>query len=405
MEGLKHLKDYIDIEMFQKIQDDIAAATGLGIITCDYKGRPVTKHSKCAEFCEAIRKIKGYKELCEKCDSRGGLEAVRTGNPYIYRCHKGLVDFAVPIIIEDQYLGAVMAGQILTEEKELEKLEIMVQNVGNLELKNELLTLYNKIPVIQFEKIEAIAQMMFHISNYIVGEAALKMAQMELNEKSIKFIEYEKTQVELEKELKASQLKTLQSQVNPHFLFNILNTISSLALMENAPKTREVVCDLSDMLRYTLKKVDQIVTFQDEIRYSTSYLTLQKIRFGDRLDFSFDIGEGCKKIKIPFMILQPFIENSVIHGLELKENGGTVKVIAWETKENLVINIIDNGLGIPPYKLKDINKVMEYKEIEGIGINNVRQRMRYYYGDNYSIDIKSRINSGTEVSIILPKHL
>ncbi|ENK1242015.1 PocR ligand-binding domain-containing protein [Clostridium botulinum] len=405
MQSLKHIKNYIDIEMFQKIQDDIAKATGLGIITCDYKGKPVTKHSRCSQFCMAIRKIKSCKELCEKCDSRGGLEAVRTGKPYIYRCHKGLVDFAVPIIIEGHYLGSVMAGQILTEKEQLEKLETMVQSSDESKLEDELLDLYNETTVIPFEKIEAVAHMMFHISNYIVGEAVLKMAQSELNEKSIKFIEYEKIKTELEKKLKTSQLKNLQSQVNPHFLFNTLNTIASLALVESAPKTREVVCNLSDMLKYNLKKVDQMVTFDDEVRYSTSYLTLQKIRFGDRLKFYFDIEERCKKIEIPFMILQPFIENSIVHGLQLKENGGTVKIAAWETNENLIISIIDDGVGIPSYKLKDINDFENYKEVNRMGIDNVKQRMQYYYGENYSIDIKSKINYGTEVNISLPKYL
>ncbi|EJP6472282.1 PocR ligand-binding domain-containing protein [Clostridium botulinum] len=405
MQSLKHIKNYIDIEMFQKIQDDIAKATGLGIITCDYKGKAVTKHSRCSQFCMAIRKIKTCKELCEKCDSRGGLEAVRTGKPYIYRCHKGLVDFAVPIIIEGNYLGSVMAGQILTEKEQLEKLEIMVQSSDKSKLEDELLDLYKETTVIPFEKIEAVAHMMFHISNYIVGEAVLKMAQSELNEKSIKFMEYEKIQTELEKKLKTSELKNLQSQVNPHFLFNTLNTIASLALVESAPKTREVVCNLSDMLKYNLKKVDQMVTFDDEVRYSTSYLALQKIRFGDRLKFYFDIEERCKKIEIPFMILQPFIENSIVHGLQLKENGGTIKIAAWETNENLIISIIDDGVGIHSYKLKDINDFENYKEVNGIGINNVKQRMQYYYGENYSIDIKSKINCGTKVNISLPKHL
>jgi sensor histidine kinase YesM len=184
-----------------------------------------------------------------------------------------------------------------------------------------------------------------------------------------------------------------------------LNTIASLALVEGAPKTREVICNLSDMLKYNLKKVDQMVTFDEEVRYSTSYLALQKIRFGDRLKFYFDIEETCKKIEIPFMILQPFIENSIVNGLHAKENGGTIKIIACETNKNLIINIIDDGVGMPSYKLKYINDYENYKNLNGIGIDNVKQRMQYYYGERYSIDIKSKINCGTKVNISLPKHL
>lgn len=405
MKGLNHLKDFIDVEDFQKLQDDIAKATQIGIITCDYKGKPITKHSNCADYCSAIREIKPYKELCEKCDSRGGLEAVRTGKPYMYRCHRGLVDFAVPIIIEGQYLGSVMAGQVLIDEPNLSKLENIIQCSDKTDDNEKLKALYKKIPVIPHERFEAMAQMMFHISNYIVGQAVLKRAQIELNEKNIKFMEYEKNKVELEKELKASELKALQSQVNPHFLFNVLNNIVSLALLEDAPKTRETVCNLSEMLRYTLKKVDQIVTLEEEIKYNKSYLNLQKVRFGDRLKFSFNIDEECKKIKIPSMILQPFIENSIVHGLEEKEQGGNISVVAYECDNKLKIIISDNGVGIPEDKIKDV-KEFKISETEngGIGINNVKQRIKYYYGDNYVIDIKSSIGIGTEIKMCLPKH-
>ena len=139
-----YLNDVIDIEIFQKIQDDIAEATGISIITVDYKGKPATKHSKCSEFCKLMRKNERFSELCEKCDSRGGLEAARLEKPYIYRCHKGLVDFATPIIVNGQYLGSVMAGQVLTEEEDLD-LENIVNgkdNFKNLEEKEELLKAY-----------------------------------------------------------------------------------------------------------------------------------------------------------------------------------------------------------------------------------------------------------------------
>ncbi|MCR1934003.1 sensor histidine kinase [Clostridium tepidum] len=105
------------------------------------------------------------------------------------------------------------------------------------------------------------------------------------------------------------------------------------------------------------------------------------------------------------MILQPFIENSIVNGLHAKENGGTIKIIACETNKNLIINIIDDGVGMPSYKLKYINDYENYKNLNGIGIDNVKQRMQYYYGERYSIDIKSKINCGTKVNISLPKHL
>jgi ligand-binding sensor protein len=118
-----HIRDIIADSDFQKMQDEIAVATNAAVITVDYSGTPVTNHSLCSDFCRLVRSNPKYKHLCEKCDSRGGVEAARLKKPYVYLCHMGLSDFAVPVIIDDVYVGAVMAGQILIEESDKDKLE------------------------------------------------------------------------------------------------------------------------------------------------------------------------------------------------------------------------------------------------------------------------------------------
>ncbi|MGL4571176.1 MAG: sensor histidine kinase [Clostridium sp.] len=401
-----YLNDVINIEVFQKIQDDIAKATGISIITVDFKGKPATKHSKCSEFCSLMRKNEKFSELCEKCDSRGGLEAARLEKPYIYRCHKGLIDFATPIIVNGQYLGSVMAGQVLTEEEDLDLEDIVNGKVvfqGSEEEKEDLLKAYKELPVFKFDKIKSIADMMFHISNYIVEEAVLKMAQNELNDKNIKIIEAKKEKAELEKEYEACKLKALQSQINPHFLFNVLNSISSLAIIEDAPKTQEVIFNLSNMLRYTLKQADKIVPLEEEIKYIESYLMLQEVRFGDRLKYNINISDEIRNQKIPFMSIQTFVENSIVHGLEGKEDGGIVNIFSKKEGGTNILYIKDNGTGMTENKLIEIRQELEYKygnDLEKIGINNVNKRMAHYYGEEYSIEIESKVREGTLVKIV-----
>ena len=190
MKNTLSLEDIIDIKSFQIIQDDIAKATDTAIIMVDYTGKPITTHSNCTKFCSMLRDIKEYSVLCEKCDSRGGLESVRTKEAYIYKCHKGIVDFAVPIVVGDQYLGAVMAGQILVKDDDNVDLEEVVKSnkeFHNLDekIKKELEEEYNKLPVVSFEKIKSVSQMMFHISNYIVQEAVRKISHNENINKDI----------------------------------------------------------------------------------------------------------------------------------------------------------------------------------------------------------------------------
>ncbi|GAA0706736.1 hypothetical protein GCM10008904_15630 [Paraclostridium ghonii] len=411
MKKILHLDDIIDIKKFQKIQDDIAAATGIAIITVDYIGKALTTHSGCSEFCKLIRKNDMYSHLCERCDSRGGVEAARLKKTYIYVCHKGLIDFATPIIVNGQYVGALMAGQLLiedTKELDLENIVSVEKNFDDLIEKDELEKAYNKLPVVSFTKVEALAEMMSHISNYIVAEGSSKMLKKELDDKNLKFEEGKKIKEKLEKEYKSYQLKALQSQLNPNFLFNLLNSISSLAIVENAIKTHETIYNLSNMLRYALKKSDKIITLEEEFDYVKSYLNLQKIRFSERLNYEVDIENEFKDIKIPFMILQTFVENSVIHGLEAKEEGGYVKVFVGKEEDYIVIKIKDNGIGMDREQLNIIQRDLDLKDdtnIDKLGIKRANKRLYYYYEENYKIEINSKENFGTLVKITILKEI
>lgn len=172
--------DYIiNADNYRNIQDSIADATDMAIITVDYKGKPITHHSKCSKLCNFVRSHPSLAQICEKCDSRGGLEAARLNQPYIYLCHMGIVDFAIPIAVDGQYLGAVMGGQVLVEDAgELESLEkITSQKTDIFEYINkyELEELFHSLPVMKLQKIRANATMIYNICNYIVGEALLKI--------------------------------------------------------------------------------------------------------------------------------------------------------------------------------------------------------------------------------------
>lgn len=172
--------DYIiNADNYRNIQDSIADATDMAIITVDYKGKPITHHSKCTNLCRFVRAHPKLSHICEKCDSRGGLEAARLNQPYIYLCHMGIVDFAIPIAVDGQYLGAVMGGQVRVEDpSDMESLEkITSQKTDILEYisKSELEELYRSLPIMKLQKVRANAAMIYNICNYIVGEALLKI--------------------------------------------------------------------------------------------------------------------------------------------------------------------------------------------------------------------------------------
>jgi len=167
------LKNLLSQSDFQKIQDEIATATGVAMITVDYTGTPVTEHSECNEFCKFMRNDFRFRRLCERCDSRGGVEAARLRQPYIYLCHMGIVDFAIPIIVNGLYLGAVMAGQLLVSDT-AEKLERIVAEDSYGSLSKYLKLSYEKLPKLPYAKICALSKIISYLCNSFIKESIEK---------------------------------------------------------------------------------------------------------------------------------------------------------------------------------------------------------------------------------------
>lgn len=208
-------KHIINCKNFQIVQDDIAESTDVAIITVDYSGKPITQHSKCSEFCKLIRQDPIYNMLCEKCDSRGALEAARLKAPYIYRCHAGLVDFAVPIIVGKSYLGAVMAGQVLLPHADQEKLEYIVnEKQFSLDFsgEEELKRLFKTLPVITLKKVKAISRMILHLSNYIVEEFISNTSFNDFNQYNQREILQDNISVNINEDIKSQKMESIKKQ-------------------------------------------------------------------------------------------------------------------------------------------------------------------------------------------------
>lgn len=187
--------------------------------------------------------------------------------------------------------------------------------------------------------------------------------------------------------------------VNPHFLFNTLNCIARIAYFEESSKTEELIYCLSDLLRYNLKQDNQIHTLDAEINNIEKYLFIQKNRYNDRLDYDIDIHPSLLNFKIPNMVIQPLVENSLIHGIASKRDGGKVNIYANKSNNELVIYISDNGNGFP----KDILlKLQDPKNDSGLGFRNTDNRLKKYYGNNYGLEIIKSDYSGSTVTITIP---
>lgn len=222
--------------------------------------------------------------------------------------------------------------------------------------------------------------------------------EKELHEQQIK-------NLEMATLLNQSELKFLQSQINPHFLFNTMNSISALALMEGADETKRMIENLSAILKYNLKKTNEQVTLEEECKIIESYLYIQQARFGNRIKVILDIDKDVKDYLIPSMILQPLVENAIRHGLEPMEEEGCLELSIKDMCTKIVIMIRDNGIGMSEEHLAGIlSNINKHSDTNAnIGISNVIRRLELMFGRNV-VEIRSAVGKGTEVFIMLPKN-
>ena len=189
--------------------------------------------------------------------------------------------------------------------------------------------------------------------------------------------------------LKYSELKALQSQINPHFLFNVLNTMASL-IRTNPDKAREVTIDLSSYLRYNLDNNVKNVELIRELNQIDNYIKIEKARFGDKLNIIYDVDESLYNFQIPSLIIQPLVENSIKHGILKKKENGCVKIIIKKIDKDIEVIIEDDGVGIEQTVIDNLDKQIK----ENIGLRNVHQRLKLLYGEGLNI---KKLEQGTRI--------
>ncbi|WP_219837578.1 sensor histidine kinase [Paenibacillus sp. R14(2021)] len=207
--------------------------------------------------------------------------------------------------------------------------------------------------------------------------------------------------------LKESELKSLQSQINPHFLFNTLNMLSKEAYLAGADKTSELISSVAGMLRYNLRRMDSRVTLRDEIEVLEEYLTIQQARFGSRVNIVRDIDEDALDIEVPILILQPIVENAFIYAIEPSEDGGTLTLRVKNEGNHVLVQVEDNGQGMESEQvarmLSHVDSAGYKGHSTGIGIRNVLDRLQLFYGVQDIIAVESTPGEGTCLTLALPR--
>jgi len=203
---------------------------------------------------------------------------------------------------------------------------------------------------------------------------------------------------------KNAELEALQAQINPHFLYNTLDSINWMLMDIGADDISDVVVSLGDILKYSIHGKDVLVLLDEEIQYIESYLCIQKNRLEERLKTSIDIQEEARACMVPKLILQPIVENALLHGVEPMREGGEVRITARLGQDDLFVTIEDNGPGMDQEELNQCRAAVysDTGTTDSIGMRNVHRRLRLHFGEEYGMTIESRPCGGTAVVLRMP---
>lgn len=221
--------------------------------------------------------------------------------------------------------------------------------------------------------------------------------------------ELKKREFRMETYLKDAQLKYLQAQINPHFLFNSLNAGAQLAMLEDAEKTSIFLVKMADFFRCNVRKAEKTATLLDELKSVDNYVYILNVRFAGEIGYEKNIDPGVDEVQLPSMILQPIVENAVNHGIRDVEWAGHIQLIVQHISEGLVISVKDNGQGMTQERIREIlegrvHENEEQKDSTGIGMDNVINRLELFFGIKGLLQIYSGgIGKGTEVRIMIPE--
>lgn len=199
------------------------------------------------------------------------------------------------------------------------------------------------------------------------------------------------------------QLELLQAQVNPHFLYNTLDTIVWMVEADMHDEAIEMLTHLSVFFRTVLSKGEDVISLHDEVLHTKSYLEIQQIRYSDILDYTIELPQDMEEIRLPKMTLQPLVENALYHGVKEKRGKSSIWITFEDAGRDIVIQVKDDGIGMTEDRLREVQEGLKNNQSVGFGMSAVEGRLKLYYGEEYGLDICSKYQEGTVIRVNIPK--
>lgn len=337
-------------KFLEETQNKLAEATGLSFFIIDYKGEPVTKGEKEEKFCE---KRKENDVRCSECQITRAFAAAKSAIKnctYIFTCPNGLVHMAIPVVVNNQYIGAIIGGPIRCEEKALKDSEL---GESEQERKAFLEQLgedkeYKNIQALTEKRVSAIADMVFLLFKEMGEKETVSIRLGTLEHKEVHLADIRKKNKLLEEKIGQLEYEILKGRLPKQFMLNLLTTVSSFSILENANKTENITAEMASVLRYYLDNSSEVIPLSEELKQIECYLDILRQQYDNRLEYRVYCQKEVEKQKIPIVGIFPFVEQLVDFGILAGHFRGTLYIDA-EKKEDfckVVLQLESSGLSV-----------------------------------------------------------
>lgn len=364
----------LPLDVINKLISDIYDAVGVRVSLTGCTGERLAETEYQNILCRASERDPALYARCVACSEEAARRAVNSGGVYIYRCWRGLMSACAPIDVDGQNFGRlVISGFVSTPESMAEAEQIFPDPATQLSA-TELAT----FPFIYQTRVRDTIRIISIAASYITELYRRQRA---------------------EQQQARAEFQALQSQISPHFLFNALNSISQLALLEGAEQSPEAIYALAAILRRAMKQKDGLVTLDEELQTVREYVRLKQFTGRSPIEYYEELEPDTERLLLPSFTVQPLIENAIAHGLEPLPQGGVVSLTVHTSDDFVVLSVTDNGAGFDPSVVKPTSG----GEMSGIGYANVVGRLRSFFGPAFHDEVYSAPGEGTTIALHIPR--
>jgi ligand-binding sensor protein len=407
-----HLNDLISIDILEDLLQQYYEATGMASCIADSQGRTIAM-DHFNPICKLIRKVPELEQHCIQSDAYAGLTASITREPYIYQCHCGLIDCAVPIFVENTCVGQIMTGQVILKEEDLKKVPKISDYLPNI-VKGTNNFHYTDmhqegIPILSLKEITTNTKLLKIIAQLISVMGYQNIMNENYKEQEIRLLEEKKETAETKANVAKLKLNLLENQLPITFLIESFNSIYQEAIIEEATDTADIIFSISSLLRRTLYRKESLVPLEEEIDYIQNYITIKNLSRHFQVTIEEQINNDCAKKIIPITLIQSVIEHLFYINIDKIGISSIITISATMIDNKLNLGLSCNHVKLPIVNIKEtknknvLNKL--FSRTACLTINNLLRMLSAFYNETYDINIIKTENNNGELVISLPINL